>query len=821
MADSLQTSRKGLNKVDIARKHKGWARQDEAWLRAANVSLGSLKRFWRGLPIQRDTFLKICQALELPWEEIVELSKSPDESLEQDSALPAIFISPFEDKPELVGNSQTTIAPPLEVATAKSQETAPNTGEPIHNLDAAQCNPNFVGRENAIAYLNTRIKQGSKIILIQAPGGVGKTTLAQEYLKSQGFDLILELLMAKEKENITLVESVIEEWLKRDFQEEPGREFGVTLGRVKRQLQTRRVGVLIDNLEPALDGQGRFIEPHRRYVELLRVLADSSVQSVTLITSREPLAECVGVTNYQLPSLDEQAWQDFFSRDIDIDATTLKEMHKAYGGNALAMTILCDPIQRNGGMVAYWQEHKVEADLLVELVVENLVKEQFNRLEKTYPEAYGLLCRLGCYRYQDVPTVPTEGLLCLLWDVPEAQRRRVIESLRSRFLVEYFKGEYWLHPVIRTEAISRLRKSEDWETANRKAAELWTYSVQTVEAIGDVIKALEAYYHYREISDFQKAGEILIKKRKNKWENGESLGAAFYRVGLLSFANCISSIIEKLDDNCLLSYLYNILGNFYWLSGNINSAIQLHNLSYQMADNCKKSEKNNTSDFEIERLKITSRFDIGLCQIDLYQIEVALKIFEEMRLLTEKKPANEFGFFEAEILELMICLAFLYSELSLNSQAVALIQKFAHQLPESGTTTWGIGYTLIFLALSYKNIGYNQQAYATYKKTIVFAEESHYTQVKGKALYGLAELYRIKGELEAALSHHSESIELLDKIGAKCDLAEAYYQLGLTYQTIGNTADSQENFNKAIQLFTEMEAPRQVEKVQQAAGKLI
>ena len=60
---------------------------------------------------------------------------------------------------------------------------------------------------------------------------------------------------------------------------------------VKLQLQTRKIGVLIDNLEPAVDGQGRFIEPHRRYVELLRVLADANVLSVTLITSRDRLCE--------------------------------------------------------------------------------------------------------------------------------------------------------------------------------------------------------------------------------------------------------------------------------------------------------------------------------------------------------------------------------------------------------------------------------------------------------------------------------------------------------------------------------------------------
>lgn len=95
----------------------------------------------------------------------------------------------------------------------------------------------FVGDEGAIASLNTRITQGAKITVIQAHGGVGKTTLARQYLNSQGFDLVLDIPIAKEKENITPIENVIEECLKRDFQEEPGREFGVMLGRFKRQLQ--------------------------------------------------------------------------------------------------------------------------------------------------------------------------------------------------------------------------------------------------------------------------------------------------------------------------------------------------------------------------------------------------------------------------------------------------------------------------------------------------------------------------------------------------------------------------------------------------------
>jgi hypothetical protein len=39
---------------------------------------------------------------------------------------------------------------------------------------------------------------------------------------------------------------------------------------------------------------------------------------------------------------------------------------------------------------------------------------------------------------------------------------------------------------------------------------------------------------------------------------------------------------------------------------------------------------------------------------------------------------------------------------------------------------------------------------------------------------------------------------------------------GLTYQKIDQTQQSHTNFNEAIRLFNEMEAPRQVEKVEKA-----
>ena len=39
---------------------------------------------------------------------------------------------------------------------------------------------------------------------------------------------------------------------------------------------------------------------------------------------------------------------------------------------------------------------------------------------------------------------------------------------------------------------------------------------------------------------------------------------------------------------------------------------------------------------------------------------------------------------------------------------------------------------------------------------------------------------------------------------------------GLTYQKMGETEKSHTNFNEAIRLFNEMEAPKQIEKVKKA-----
>ncbi|GJD17964.1 unknown protein [Rivularia sp. IAM M-261] len=687
-----------------------------------------------------------------------------------------------------------------------------------NNIDIG--NINFLGRGEAITHLHTLKNQGAKVIVIQGEGGLGKTTLATEYLHGE-FDLVLELLMAKEPQNITAAEHVVEEWLKQDFNEEPGVEFGVSLLRLKRQLHGRKIGVLIDNIESALDGQGRFIEAHRNYVELLRVLSDTRVESITLVTSRDRLCEpSLNVEHYRLPGLEKPAWLQFFNnRGVEIDLPTLEDMQRAYGGNAKAMGILCGTIQEDfaGNMASYWQENR--ADPLAVIDLKNLTVSQINRLQSLDLSAYRLLCRLGCYRYQDVAKIPTSGLYSLLWDIPSTEHRQIITSLRNRSLIECHQGEYWLHSVIRAEAISRLRASTDWQITNQKAAEFWTDSIQQITAFKDAIQALEAYYHYIEINQFELAGKVILFIRNNQWRQYLPLGSTLYRIGYIQpLISLINNILnqtpnchsERSEESHNLSELYNILGDLYWITGKITRAITCQQKTIQLATQNLKTlipqQENKHKAYYLRMLEVDSLLSIGLYQLDLWELEVSSQLFQQV--IDKAQNTDHHRWAE----KASVCLALVNSYLGDYEKARAAISASQIITQELNENTGRHAYFIQMLGQTYLNLGDYIQANQMFTTALNFAEKSHYTQVKAKSLIGLAQIYHHQSEFERALTYYEQAIELLEKIGAKCDLAVAYLQLGLTYQKL-QSLSSKETFDLAIEIFTQMQAPKQVERV--------
>ncbi|WP_159790477.1 tetratricopeptide repeat protein [Sodalinema gerasimenkoae] len=710
------------------------------------------------------------------------------------------------------------------------QQTSPPL---IESPEAESFQPNqltsegFVGREQAIADLDGLRAAGATCILIQSPGGVGKTVLAERYL-SQRFDRpILRFDLGKETQNISSAEGLIEQKL-RDLGEEPGREFMVSCDRLRSKLQAEALPVLVDNLEPALDENGRLIETHRSYVELFRVLSDASSKSLTLITSRERVRESLNINLYPLEHLSLEAWQEYLNQtNLRSDTPVLVEIHQAYRGNALAMKVLRERITLDyeGQIEEYWKAHQTEDGVSVETDIENLISEQFERLATVHPMAYRLLCRMGCFRYQDVPTVPREGLLCLLWELPAKHKVKMIEALCDRALVERVDGEYKLHPLIRDEAVERLRSSEDWERANQVAAEFWTAQVGSVENVNDARIAIESYHHYINIGSYLDAGTVITNERNSSAELGEALGDAWYRLGLLKpMSDYIQQVISKIPNCYTLVKSYNILGDIEWLRGNLSLSIRYHEMTKKLSGEVLSNQLLDSKDLiKCSRIFANSRFNMSLSEIDRLEIQKAKELLLESKELYSTHLCIYQFYEDFQTLSprnkskgyvITLPLAFCEAKLGNLVDAKNYLSNFKVSLLDA--TSWDIGYGIIFMALTYKELGDYKKSEQKYKDAINFSGPINYSQVQAKALTGLAEIYRLEGDYTKANSSHHKSIEILQKIGAKCDLAEAYYQLALTYQAMDDRQNSQLYFQKALTLWERIDAPKQIERVRQS-----
>ena len=122
-------------------------------------------------------------------------------------------------------------------------------------------------------------------------------------------------------------------------------------------------------------------------------------------------------------------------------------------------------------------------------------------------------------------------------------------------------------------------------------------------------------------------------------------------------------------------------------------------------------------------------------------------------------------------------------------------------------------YFLQKIGQTYANLGDLDGANTIDRQTLTFCQTGNYLQTQGRTLTGLAQLARLQGHPERAQADCLQSIEILDRLGAKGDLAAADRQAGLRWDLAGDLPQSQIYRDCACELFTEIKAPQQLAKI--------
>ncbi|NER07460.1 MAG: ATP-binding protein, partial [Okeania sp. SIO3C4] len=212
MAVTIRASKEGLKKIDLARKKKGWTKTEDAWWGLALTSQATLKRFWRGLPIERDAFIGICENVGINWEEIV------------------------DDVPPSSQNS---------------------------TVEFFSYDDVWVGRENLIAELTKKVKESCRLLILVGISGIGKTALAeklavelhQEFLQGDWSKFRQE--NCDNQQETRDFRSVASRWLKKwgeSLTQDDYQDVERLLYKLVNRLRQHRYLIIIDSLENILVG---------------------------------------------------------------------------------------------------------------------------------------------------------------------------------------------------------------------------------------------------------------------------------------------------------------------------------------------------------------------------------------------------------------------------------------------------------------------------------------------------------------------------------------------------------------------------------------
>ncbi len=461
MSDTLRASESGLAIAEGARQRRGWNRTANVWLHKANVSQSTLNRFWASKPIQRASFIAICEAVGVNWQEITDASF-----------------------PGTIGKARSLNPSPQAVPTL--------TREPC------------LGRDSVLQRWQAR--SPLRMLLIVGITGIGKTVLAQhwvDHVKDQYDHYIAINFESRATASFIDVATYCLSQLSQSISATTMQDPEQVLDQWVSVLEEQSCLIVIDSLEEILIGneQNGWSQFQDNCWEQFfhRVLGLERCASQVVVTSQDipgqvevhGLRYCDRFHCELLFGLEPEVQHQLFQQHgLLQDNNFLAEQYlqrigAAYEGHPLALRVIAGDIlaQTQGDVVAYWQQYGSEIEALEQLrspdsenhddpqspelrldrysrrlrrAVRDRIERSFTRLRTDLPDAYLLLCLAAVYRESVTEEFLLRPLLKRGWD--EGRSLIALDALIDRCLLELSNNHHLRqHNLIRSIALDHLQ----------------------------------------------------------------------------------------------------------------------------------------------------------------------------------------------------------------------------------------------------------------------------------------------------------------------------------------------------------------------------